>query len=87
MIFVIDTLDQTVVARHKRGDAARFVIDKLGAKLEPGEDPVKKALLLSGDRMAMLNLSGAFESISESDNKIAQALATDMKKAVDQLYD
>lgn len=86
MIFFIDTEDQAVTAHKKMGDAAHAVIDKMNVSFSTGSDPVKVAFDALGNRGVLLNLSQAFESIAQSDDKAAQELAQQMKQAVDELY-
>lgn len=86
MYFIIDSLDQSVVAAKSMGNAARAVLDKLDITLPPQTDPVKLAVSSMGDRLAILNLSAALDSISESDDQAAQELAGSMRDAVDRLF-
>ena len=68
------------------GAAAKAVLKKLNVTLSSGADPVKLAQETLGYRGWILNLSGAFEAISESDDQAAQELALQFKQAVEQYY-
>jgi hypothetical protein len=87
MYFFADSKDQTVVAFLSMGAAAKAVLKKLNVTLSPGTDPVKLAQEELGDRGWILNLSGAFEAIAESDDQAAQELASQFKQAVEQYYE
>ena len=84
MHFLINTSNKTVVAYKGRGDAARAALSELGITVKPGADPVKQAHDEMGSNTAILNLSAAFEFISESDD--AQSLALKFKQAVDDFF-
>ena len=86
MYFLIDSKDQEVTAHKNNGLAARSALNKLNITPPAGADPVKAANDVMGDRMAILNISGAFDAISNSDDRAAQELAGDFKRAVDGLY-
>lgn len=86
MYFLIDAADHSVTAFKKNGDAARAALRKMDVSIKQGEDPVALSKDILNDRMVILNLSGAFESISESDDGAAQELAAGMKSAIDALY-
>ena len=83
MYFFVDIKDQTITARPSLGAAAKVAIEKIGGVLPKGTDPVKTASALLGDRGLLLNLSGAFESIAESEGIAAQELATQYREALD----
>ena len=87
MYFLFDTQDLTAQAYKSRGAACRVALDKLGVKMALGQDPVQLANQKMGDRMVVLTLSGAFESISDSDDGRAQELASKFKAAIDQYYE
>lgn len=87
MYFNVDSADLTITAHKSLGDAARAALKKLSVDLPPGKDPVKLAKKAAGNRLVMLNASGAFESIANSDNLAAQELAADFKTALDKLYE
>ena len=86
MYFFIDTKDQTIKAFYKMGDAARFALDKIGHPLPVNSAPVKVFHDQYKDSAAILNLSAAFESISESEEPAATELAEQFKRAVDDYY-
>lgn len=86
MYFLIDSQDQAITAHKSMGAAARTLLNTVGASLERGVDPVKRANELAGDRLIMLNLSGAFDAISQSDDTAAQELAAGFKMAIDEMY-
>lgn len=86
MYFAIDTKTQSVIGYKTLGEAARGAIKGLGEKFE-GDDPVALFHKVNLDsRYVLLNLSGAFEAISESDDLAAQELAVSFKLAVDNYY-
>ena len=86
MYFFVDSLDQSVIAFATMGNAAKHVLSKMGAGLNAGDDPVKKANECLGDRGVILNLSGVFDSIAKSDNQAAQELAKQYGEAVEQYF-
>lgn len=86
MYFNVDSSDRTITAHKSLGDAARAALKKLNVELPANADPVKLAKNAAGDRLVMLNTSGAFESIAHSDDRAAQELAEDFKNALDKLY-
>ena len=88
MYFLVDTKSQTIKAFAKMGNAARFILNLMG--IEPNQpDPVKQLSDNNyfSDRFLVVNLAGAFESIAESDNKAAQELAEQYKRAVNEYYE
>jgi len=86
MYFNVDSADRTITAHKSLGDAARTVLKKLNVELADNADPVKLAKEAAGDRLVMLNASGAFDAIAHSDDRAAQELAADFKTALDKLY-
>jgi hypothetical protein len=86
MNFLVDSKDQSIFAYKSRGLACRALLKKCGVDVLPGDDPVKMAKEKTSDRFIILNLSGAFEAISESDDRAAQELATSFKKAIDAVF-
>ena len=86
MYFFVDAQTQKIAAFHKLGDAARHALAVKGVEIPRDSDPVKQAYEVLGDSGALVNLSGAFESISCSDDKAAQELAEAFKSAVDSLH-
>lgn len=86
MYFFIDTLDQSVVACKTLGNAARAALKKLNVPLAKEADPVKTANQALGDRGVLLNLSGMFEAIAESEGIAAQELAQQCNQAIEALY-
>ncbi len=87
MYFFIDTADQHVSAHKTMGDAARAALKKLNKTIPSGADPVKPAKAALVDRGVLLNLSGAFASIAQSEGQAAQELAQDFEQAVTALYE
>lgn len=87
MYFYIDLKSQTVKAFFKLGVASKYALGLFGAPLAAGEDPVKKARGVIEGQGLIVSLTGAFESIAESDDTAAQELAADFARAVDELYD
>lgn len=87
MFFLVDTKMQAVTAHKKLGEAARHALALAVVPLSEGADPVKAFNQLEGQRFVILNLSGAFESISDSDDQAAQELAKQFQHAVDTLYE
>ena len=86
MYFLVNTLTQQITAHNKLGDAARSALVALGAP-NNAADPIAAFNDSNlNETYLLLNLSAAFESISESDDTAAQELATSYKQAIDQLY-
>lgn len=86
MYFIVDSADRAITAHKSLGDAARAALKKLNVELPANADPVKLAKQVAGDRLVMLNASGAFDAIAHSDDRAAQELAADFKAALDKLY-
>jgi hypothetical protein len=86
MYFLVDTKDQSVTAFKNNGLACRALLKKINIDILPGDDPVKLARENAGDRLIVLNLSGAFEAISTSNDQAAQELAESFKQAVDNFF-
>lgn len=86
MNFLIDTLSQEITAHKSMAHAGRAALKLIDVEPGAGDDPVKKAFELLGDRIMITNLSGAFDSIIQSDPDLREELAIKFKKAVDQSY-
>jgi hypothetical protein len=87
MYFTVDTANQSVIASRSLGAAARVALKKLSVPYLQGDDHVALFRQVNPDeRFALLNLSGAFESVSESDDQAAQELAASFKQAIDHYY-
>lgn len=87
MYFFIDSADQTVTAFPKIIPAACCALEKIGIKPELSGDVIKQFWQIYSDRGVIVNLSGAFECIAQSEGKAAIELAEQFKEAVDRLYD
>ena len=86
MYFFIDSADRSVTAFHKIGIAAHAALEKLNKECPTGGDPVQFANTALVGRGVLVNLSGAFEAIADSDDIAAQELALQCKEAIDSLY-
>lgn len=86
MNFLIDTLSQRITAHKSMAHAGRAALELVHANPEKGDDPVKKAFELLGDRIMITNLSGAFDAIIHSDPELREELAIKFKQAVDDLH-
>ena len=86
MFFYVDVATQKVSAFKKLSEAARFGLSIIGEQCPAGCDPVKLANEKLKDNGLLLNISGAFESIAESEGPAAQELANDFKAAIDNYY-
>jgi hypothetical protein len=85
MFFFIDRFDQvqTVEAFPSLEKLARHVLGKLGVSLELGVDPVTLAQKNLGNRGRVVNLSGAFKMIANTEGQAAQELALQFQQALD----
>jgi len=88
MYFFVDLKDQAITAHSSLANAAKTAHIKLtGQPLPQGVDPVHEVKKLFDGNGILLNISGAFESIENSEGKAAQELAGDFKRAVDRFYE
>lgn len=89
MYFLVNTLTQKITAFKKLGDAARAGLVYLnGDVASKYPDPIAAFNDSNlNETFVLLNVSDAFESISESDDTAAQELAASYKQALDNFYD
>ncbi len=85
MFFFVDRFDQvqTVEAFPNLEKLARYVLGKLGVSLELGTDPITLAQKNLGNRGRVVNISGAFKLIANTEGQAAQELALQFQQAVD----
>lgn len=85
MFFFIDSFDkiQSVEVFPTLDKLAHHVLSKLGVSIELGADPIQLAKNSLGQRGKVVNLAGAFKLIANSEDKVAQELASDFKVAVE----
>jgi len=88
MYFLVNTLTQEITVYKKLGDAARAGLVCLnGGVANEYPDPIAAFNDSNlNDTYVLLNLSHAFESISQSDDTAAQELAASYKQALDDFY-
>tara|TARA_B110000211_G_scaffold79316_1_gene93001 strand:+ start:1898 stop:2161 length:264 start_codon:yes stop_codon:yes gene_type:complete len=86
MYFLVNTLTQQITAHNKLGDAARSALVALGAPNNAADPIAAFNDSKLNETYVLLNLSDAFESISESDDTAAQELAASYKQAIDNFY-
>lgn len=86
MYFSVNTLTQQITAHNKLGDAARSALVSLGVHNNVADPIAAFNDSNLNETYVLLNLSAAFESISESDDTAAQELAASYKKAIDEFY-
>lgn len=87
MYFFVDTEDKSVTAFQKLSVAAKAALEKIGVDYPSGGDPVAIANEHLGDRGILLNISGAFEAIEDSEGEAAQELAHDFRVAINAFYE
>ena len=87
MYFFVDAATNEIDAFQKLSVAAKTALKVLEVDCPAGADPVKLANEKLGERGVLLNVSGAFEAISESDDRAAQELALKFKEALDKYYE
>lgn len=82
MLFFYDTFDRSVEAFPNIQDAAKHILSKLRVSVELGGDPVEQAKKSLGNRGKVVSYTGAFELISNSEDRFAQELAFKFKEAL-----
>ena len=82
MLFFYDTFDRSVEAFPNIQETAKHILSKLRVSVELGMDPVEQAKKSLGNRGKVVSYTGAFELISNSEDKFAQELAFKFKEAL-----